>query len=450
MKKRVQIFLICAAATLPGWNVRAASDVALKNPGAIPSGALSNCVACQIILVAPHGHDESDQAMLKLQQRIKTSPLPGPFIEQLGWRLVSKARTANDPGLYNLVEQCALCLEAQQPENPAAWLLRGHALQSLHKFKEAEPVARKLVAKRGASFDFGLLGDVLMDRGQVTEGIAAYQKMMDLKPDLHSYTRAAHARWIKGDVTGALELISMATSAGSSRDAEATAWSYTRRAAYEMQLNQPSDSLHSVRVALRLQPDDAAAWFFQGRIQLMQGQTNDALPSLQRAVSLSPLPEYQWILADVLNLVGKPNDSVEANLHKRGAQEDPRSFALYLATRREQPEAAVKLTERELAERADIFTHDALAWALFAAGKFPEARQQSTLALTEGTEDARLFFHAAIIAEVNGDSKQAVAFSQKVAPIQQMLFPSEQQQLAELNGRLVGALTQAKITETSK
>ncbi|MEO6182895.1 MAG: tetratricopeptide repeat protein [Verrucomicrobiota bacterium] len=403
-------------------------------------------------MIAPHGKSKSDVEISELQQKIKTSPIPAPLLERLGWLFVAKARTANDPGFYNLVKQTALCLEAHEPDSTAALLLRGHALQSLHNFKEAEPIARTLVKKRGTSFDYGLLGDILMDRGRMAQGIEAYQKMMELKPDLHSYTRAAHARWLKGDVEGAAELISMATDAGSSRNAEATAWSYTRRAAYELQLGNLSESFSAVNAALQLEPDYAAALFFQGRIELAQGQTNNAIDSLTRAVKLNALPEYQWVLADVLILAGKKTESaaVELKLNKRGAQEDPRTFALYLATRREKPEVALKLVERELTERADIFTHDALAWALHAAGKFSEARTQSDLALSEGTEDARLFFHAAVIAQAVGNAKNALTYSQKAAAIQQMLFPSEQKQLAELNGRLVGGQSQALIKTSER
>ncbi len=442
MRRETQFILLAGLVGLICSDLRAENAPATK-----AVSILSRCDSCRIVLVPPRGKSKSDLEISALQRKIKTSPIPAPLLDRLGWLLVAKARSTGDEGIYNLVKQTALCLEALEPESTAALLLRGHALQSLHNFKEAEPVARKLIEKRGASFDYGLLGDISMDRGQVTQGIEAYQKMMELKPDLHSYTRAAHARWLTGDVEGALELISMATEAGSSRNAEATAWSYSRRAAYELQLNRLSDALQSVKAALELQPDYAAALFFRGRIELAQGQTNNAVVSLQRAVKLNSLPEYQWLLADVLNTTGEKSalPAIELELNKRGALEDPRTFALYLTTRREKNEIALKLAERELTQREDVFTHDALAWALHATGKYSEAQTQSNLALSEGTEDARLFFHAAVIAHSVGNLKEALFFSQKANGIQQMLFPSEQKQLVELNGHLLDAQSQAKL-----
>ena len=70
----------------------------------------------------------------------------------------------------------------------------------MHRFGEAEAIARRLVTMREFVLDFGLLGDVLMEQGRLSEAAAAYQKMIDLKPFYQSYTRAAHLRWLKGDL----------------------------------------------------------------------------------------------------------------------------------------------------------------------------------------------------------------------------------------------------------
>ena len=94
-------------------------------------------------------------------------------------------------------------------------------------------------------------------------------------------------------------------------------------------------------------------------------------PVATRGAAINPLPEFQWALADTLRAAGRADEAakVEATLKQTGAQSDPRTFALFLATRGEQTELAVQLAQRELQARADIFTHDALAWALAAAGR---------------------------------------------------------------------------------
>ena len=128
---------------------------------------------------------------------------------------------------------------------------------------------------------------------------------------------------------------------------------------------------------------------------------------------------------------------VEAQIIERGALEDPRSFSLYLTTRGENVDHAVQFAQQELTNRGDVFTHDALAWALAIAGHPAQAQEHAKQALSEGTVDARLFLHAGIIAALNNDSTQAKRWLQKASVIQQMLLPSERTQLEAWRGKIV-------------
>ncbi|HKX36924.1 MAG TPA: tetratricopeptide repeat protein, partial [Rhizorhapis sp.] len=290
-------------------------------------------------------------------------------LERLGWLFVARARDSFDDGYYQLAEQCALRLDARQPGAAAAALLRGHALQNLHRFKEAEPLARQLASTRGAPFDHGLLGDVLMELGQLEDAAAAYQKMMDLRPDSRALARAAHMRWLRGDVTGAVEAMQAAVSAVGVRDAESAAWMNTRLGFYHLTSGNLQFAEDACTAALQLHTNFAPAFALLGRVRLAAGETGEAVEFLERAARRHPLPEYQWWLTEALMEAGRFNESraTEAELRRRGAAADARTFALFLATRREQTELTVSLMRHELEERADVFTHDALAWSLAAA-----------------------------------------------------------------------------------
>jgi Tfp pilus assembly protein PilF len=259
----------------------------------------------------------------------------------------------------------------------------------------------------------------LIDQGKVREGAAAYQKMVDLRPDLQSYARAAHVRWLTGDLAGAIELMRLATAASSPNDPEAAAWAFTRLALYQLQRGATKQALESCDTALSLQNDYAPAMLARGRTLLAMNRASEALVELRRAAKLNPLPDYQWALEDVIN----------SPVVTRSNTEDPRTLSLYLATRNEDVEHAVKLAQQELTNRGDIFTHDALAWALAAAGRAAEAQQQMNQALSEGTADARLYLHAGVIAALNNDSKQARRWLEEAAAIKQMLLPGERVQL---------------------
>ena len=185
---------------------------------------------------------------------------------------------------------------------------------------------------------------------------------MNLKPDLRAYARAAHMRWLKGDLEGAIEAMQLAVSAATPQDAESAAWVNTRLATYQFYAGKFNEAEQRCALALSLQNNYPPTLLLQGRILLGQSRFCEAADALQNAVKLNPLPEYQWTLAEALRIAGKENEAseVETQLRQRGASSDPRTLALYLATRHESPETALRLARAELESRGDVFSHDAL------------------------------------------------------------------------------------------
>ena len=408
-----------------------------------PNAFLESLHPCSIALAPHKGAAPIDARIRQAQAKARESAHPVAALERVGWLFVSKARTAGDPGYLKLAEEVSLCMDSKQPEAASALLLRGHVLHNLHRFKEAEAVARQLLATRQAPFDYGLLGDTLMEQGKLEEAARAYQRMIDLKPSPHSYLRAAHLRWLKGDLAGAIPVMRMAARASGPRDSESAAWIYTRLSTLELQSGNLNKALLAAEVALGFQPDYAPALFAKGRVLPAQRKDEEALAVLTRAASRNPLPEYQWLLADTLRRIDRLEeaDQVETLLKKSGRTRDPRTLALFLATRGEDTEDALRLARQELEARGDIFTFDALAWALHSAGRTEDARGAIAKALAEGTEDARLFYHAAAIAAAAGRRGEAAVWTQRSHAIRQMLYPSERRQLAALRADLIQTKT---------
>ena len=430
------ILMATGALLLAGCERKAISPSQVAGPQANSIAQTQKLDPLALILVKHEGENRTDVEIRKFQEQVRRGSNPTAALERLGWAYVAKARASFDPGYYLLAEKCADAIIARQVDSLEALLLRGHATESMHRFKEAEVIARTLVAKRGLPFDFGLLGDSLMEQGKLDEAATAYQQMVNLRPDLHSYSRIAHLRWLKGDVEGAVEVMQMAAHAASPLDAESAAWVYARLAAYQSQLGANAAVNQSLAVALEYQKDYAPALLQHGRQLLNEQKNTEAVEVLTRAAKLNPLPEYLWALADALREAGRGHEAVvvETELRKHGAAADERSFALFLVTRGESPETALQLTERELETRRDIFSYDALAWSLVAAGRIPEAKRAMEHALAEGTEDARLFFHAAVIAMRAGQTDAANHWLKKTAPLAHLLLPSERNYLQHLVG----------------
>jgi tetratricopeptide (TPR) repeat protein len=380
--------------------------------------------ACVVAATADAG---GNSTIASLQADLKATRAPDRAAEQLGYHFVARARLTNDPGYYTVAERAAACVETVRPDAAAALLLRGHVLHQMHRFQEAEAIARRLVARREFVLDYGLLGDALMEQGRLEEAAEAYQKMIDLKPFHQSYTRAAHLRWLRGDLEGAIALMHRAVKSASPRDPESIAWSYARLAFYHLQSGRLTDAAAFADSALQFVADYAPALLVRGRIQLAQQRHDQAADTLARAARLNPLPEYQWALADALRAARRGDEAaaIETDLVAQGIADDPRTVALYLATRGRDAARAVDLAQREMAKRGDNFTLDSLAWALRSAGRFDEAAGVMTKALAAGTEDGRLFLHAAAIAADNGRPAEAGRWARKAHALRFTLLPSE-------------------------
>jgi tetratricopeptide (TPR) repeat protein len=419
---RVALIVVALIASLDSSSVaadEAGGSTVAKNP-------------CALALLPHEGTDKQDQEIIQLQTKLRSASDTAVWLEQLGWAFVAKARSSFDPGYYKLAEQCALCLDEKKPGCAEGLLLCAHVLHSLHKFKEAETVARELVGKRGLNFDYGVLGDALMEQGKLDDAVAAYQAMMDQKPSPQAYSRAAHIRWLKGDLPGAIELMLWAAGASNPRDPESGAWARVHLARYEWQAHDTKKALKLIDESLEWQPDYAPALLERGRVLLGFGKTSEAIEALKRAAVLNPLPEYQWTLSEALRTADRVEEAqtVEAELKRRGAVNDPRTFSLYLATRGEDVPAALRLAKAELETRADVFTLDALAWAWMANADTEQAWAFAQRAVVEGTQDGRLLLHAGVIASAAGQREKAATYLAKATAIQEMLLPSERKILA--------------------
>ncbi len=389
--------------------------------------------SCGIALTPHFGGGPDDSDILRFQQAARRADNPVPHLERLGWGYVTKARWNSDPGFYRLAEQTARCMEAKQAETGSSLLLRGHVRHQLHDFRAAESIASRLIEDRGAWFDYALLGDALMEQGKLTQAVDAYQRMMDQKPGPQAYSRAAHVRWLTGDLEGAIELMRMAAKASSLRDRESAAWTHVRLATYELQAGQGERAAYRLSRALSWKADYPPALLWRGRLRLARENYNEAVPPLMRAAELEPLPEHLWTLIEALRAAGRSEEAnvVRAKLSQTGAVEDRRTFALYLATAGQDVHEAVRLAKQELKVRDDVFTLDALAWAQHAAGRADEAYGLMQRALAEGTRDARLSYHAGVIAAAAGQYAEARDWLDRALAIQQMLLPSERDNLAE-------------------
>jgi tetratricopeptide (TPR) repeat protein len=347
------------------------------------------------------------RGLTTLQAHVRQAPgSPGAWIA-LGEGWVRAARAAADPGLYHGADDAAAAALALAPRAPRALSLRGLVLMEGHRFTEAAALGAELT-RLAPTFQpgYGLLSDALLELGRFDEAAAAAQRMLDLKPDLPAYSRAAYLLWLQGQVDAALEAARLGVDSGG--DAESRAWVRAQAALMRWNRGEAAEAEAELALALVEAPDHPAALAARGRVALSRGRPADALAWLSRAYARSPLPETAWLAGDAAAGAGRgaEADAWYRRVVEGGRALDRRTLALFEATRRDAGAEAVRLAEAERAVRGDVYTEDVRAWALYRAGRLAEADAAAREACRLGTPDARLLFHAGAIRLARGDAAE--------------------------------------------
>ena len=190
-----------------------------------------------------------------------------------------------------------------------------------------------------------------------------------------------------------------------------------------------------------------------GQIRAAQGRFPEAIGLYKEAVATIPLPLYVAALADVYAAAGDHADAEKqyalvvyiGRLSAINQQVFNRELALFLADHNRQLPEALRLARKELEVRHDVYTSDALAWALLKNAQPEAAREAIEAALRLGTRDPLLDFHAGMIYAALGDTPKATAHLRRalaVNPHFHVLFAAEAEStLARLGAAAPAAAT---------
>ena len=159
-----------------------------------------------------------------LRAQLANAPDNPQLTAQLGLALLQQVRETGDASLYLQAERAfddALALDDGQID---ALVGQGVLALARHDFPAALTWAER--ARAINPFRAAIVGiqvDALVELGRYEEAVAAAQEMVDLRPDLQSYSRVSYVRELHGDVEGAIEAMAAAVQAGGP-GAESTAW----------------------------------------------------------------------------------------------------------------------------------------------------------------------------------------------------------------------------------
>lgn len=365
-------------------------------------------IARTLALQKPSGSADIDREIEILQKATEKNPDSMDAWIWLGRAWARKARRTKDPGFWLNTQACAKIVLEREPKNAMARTMLAMVLLEQHAFADAKDAADQLLLEDKDNVEaLGVKSDALLELGQFEESLAAAQKMMDIKPNLPSYARAAHLRWLQGDAQAAKSIYRAAFDARDPRDPEPFAWVLTEAALIFWHEGDIEGADKGFDKALDAFPDEPTARLGKARVALAQGNAKQAAEHAERVLAKTPLCEAAWVLGDARAKAGDEKGAEEAykRLIECGRKSDPRTLAAFFATKNRDIDEAVSLAKQEAKVRQDIRTRDVLAWALYRKGDFTAARKESDAAIAHGTKEPLLLYHAGAIRIAQGEKK---------------------------------------------
>ncbi len=408
----------------------------------------------------------TERVLHTAQTTVTRNPKDAQAYAALGAAYFQQARETGDVSDYELAEKALhLSLDIVSSDFSAEGPLESLAEVCMgeHRFADALTSAqRALSLGSGDVSPFAIVGDAQADMGEYDRAALAYARLTP--PDMTLAPRAAYARdsrmaylsFIAGNTADAIRLMKTSVSEGIAAQLpqENLAWLYYELGDFFSQAGDALSANSAYLTALETHPGDYRALAGLAKLRATNGRHAEAIELYQRAIAVVPMPIFIADLGDLYARSGKQVDAdkqyqlVEyiGRLGKINQVLHNRDLALFYADHDLKLPEALTLAQKEFEVRHDIYTWDALAWALYKNGRYPEAANASAKAMHHGTRDALLIFHAGMIAAKSGHGDAArrdFAEALAINPHFHLLYARvAEQQLAAIKTQLAsGAVT---------
>jgi tetratricopeptide (TPR) repeat protein len=361
------------------------------------ASASSEIRPTRLMLAAPETSAAALTARIgELEARLRSEPGDVASAVRLSETLLRQARASNDGRAAN---RAAVVLDDVLKIDPAqydALKMLGAILLSQHRFREALTVARRARDQRpDDSWNYGVIGDALVELGDYDEAFAAFDTMVSMRPGPAAYARIAYARELRGNLRGALDAMRLALQSTAAGDAEAQAWYSAQLGELHLRVGNLDAADQAYRRSAFVFPDYPHAMIGFAKVKAARGDRAGALAAYCDQIRRTPSLD---LAARIGDLHAANGNIAEAERYYRLAEDlaGPRvaqteaHLALFLADHGRKLDEAVSIAEAVARQRHDIFTEDALAWSYFKVGRIDEAMLASTRALRTGTRDAEI------------------------------------------------------------
>ena len=410
------------------------------------SNPIPSLASSSLTTVAPSGaataETPTDAALRFYASRVQRDPEDTRAQNALAELYLQQVRETGNEDYLPLAIAAAQKSLATVPaaRNLGGLIALAHGEFANHAFQAAREHARQLLEfQPSKSEPFAILGDASVELGDYEEAALAYEKMRELAEDNPgTETRLGRLALLRGAPQDAARHFSNAITLLQQwphPPEDTIAWCHWQLGETAFSLGEYEGAEKHLRAALKVVPDYFRALGSMGRLKAAQGNLEGALTHYEEAVRIAPSIAFMATLGDLYQFAGRKQDaSVRYELaeqlgeHSRKVHGVPydRQLALFLADHDLQPDQAYRLAREEYAAgRHDVYGADALGWSALKAGQVEEAQKFMKEALRLGTRDARLYYHAGLVAQAAGDRAGAISFLERALALNPGFDPKQ-------------------------
>jgi len=389
---------VCASVIV---GAAAAAAPHLLHRSAAGAGASSELRPNRLTLAPPQTSEAALSARINdLEARLRVEPDDVASAIRLSETLLRQARASTDGRAANRAAAVLTTVLETDPAQYDALKMLGAIELSQHRFRDALAVARRARDQRpDDAWNYGVMGDALIELGEYDEAFAAFDTMMSMRPGPAAYARVAYARELRGNLEGALDAMRLALASTASEDVEAQAWYTAQVGELQLRLGKLDAADRAFRRSAFVFPLYPHAMIGLAKVKAARGHRAGALAAYADQLRRTPTMDLAARIGDLHAAGGA---AAEAERYYRLAEDlagppiaqTEAHLALFLAEHNRKMDEAVQVAEAVARNRHDIFTEDALAWSYFKAGRVADAKAASARAIRTGTRDAELLRRA--------------------------------------------------------
>lgn len=346
-------------------------------------------------------------------------------LASLGLAYLSQARAEADPAFLSKADAALTdSLAADPRDNFEAFVGRAALANARHDFSGSIDWAQRAIALNPHdSAPHGLLGDALFELGRVEDADAAYQRMIDIRPDMASYVRASYALGYGGNITGAIDAMKLALQAAPSPADQA--WVHHQLGDIYQGAGRYHRAAQENRLGMQLAPGYAPPQVGLAESLVARGRVEDAIGVVERAIATLPAIEYEMTLGELYEAAGRNDEAagqydrtarVLGRYRAHGMLPDA-DLILFYVDHGFRMQAALDEARAIYADRPTAKTADALAWALYRSGDPGTAWGYARQAIRQDAPDPGHLFHAGMIRLALGDEAKGERFLSRALAI---------------------------------